>query len=289
MKKILSTIAACAAVVMLASCGNTKLQQEEARNHELDDSLRVALANSDSLFSLLYDVTVGMDQITALEQLIEAPVNAENASGRDRLRAQMEAIQRGLQDRRHRIEALEKQLASSNSAAQARLTTQLNQLRSQMDKQTATVEELRQSLAAANIQIERMDLTIDSLNTHNDSLRTANERTAQALNEAIDEINTVYYVIGTKKELKEHDMIEGGGFLRKTKVLPSDFDRNYLQRADRRNLRTLPLDSKKGKVLTIQPADSYRFDENANGMKTLTITDPETFWATTNILVIQVD
>ena len=33
----------------------------------------------------------------------------------------------------------------------------------------------------------------------------------------------MYYVIGTKDELKEHSIIEGGGFLRKTKILPKRF------------------------------------------------------------------
>ncbi len=289
MKKLLIAVASTTAAVLLAACGNTKLQQEEARNHELDDSLRTALANSDSLFSLLYDVTVGMDQITALEQLVDAPINQENASGRERLRQQMEAIQRGLQDRRHRIEQLEKQLAAGNSAAQERLKQQINRLREQMDKQSATVEELRQSLEAANIHIAALDNTIDSLNTSNESLKAGLTQAESALTDAIDELNSVYYVIGTKNELKEHDIIEGGGFLRKTKVLPSDFDRDYLQRADRRTLRSLPLDSKKAKLLTKQPEDSYKFETADNGMKTFVITNPDTFWSTSNVVVIQVD
>ncbi|MDE5901215.1 MAG: hypothetical protein K2H33_07665 [Muribaculaceae bacterium] len=289
MKKLLFAAASAAAVIELSSCGNTKLQQEEARNHELDDSLRTALANSDSLFTLLYDVTVGMDQITALEQLVEAPINQENASGRERLRQQMEAIQRGLQDRRHRIDALERQLAQSNSAAQEKLNRQIAQLRQQIDKQTATVAELRQSLEAANIHIAALDDTIDSLHSSNDSLKAGINQAEQALTDAIDELNAVYYVIGTKQELKEHDIIEGGGFLRKTKVLPSDFDRSYMQRADRRTLRSLPLDSKKGKVLTKQPEDSYKFEESENGMKTFVITNPDAFWSSSGVVVIQVD
>lgn len=289
MKKLLFAAASAAAVIAFASCGNTKLQQEEARNHELDDSLRTALANSDSLFSLLYDVTVGMDQITALEQLMEAPINQENVSGRERLRQQMEAIQRGLQERRHRIEALERQLAQSNSAAQEKFNSQIALLRQQMDKQAATVTELRESLEAANIHIAALDETIDSLHSSNDSLKAGKAEAEQALTDAIDELNSVYYVIGTKQELKEHDIIEGGGFLRKTKVLPSDFDRSYMQRADRRTLRSIPLDSKKAKLLTKQPEDSYKFEEGANGMKTFVITNPDAFWATSAIVVLQVD
>lgn len=75
MKKLLPIVSGAAIALAIVSCGNTKLSEEQARNNRLDDSLRVALANSDSLFSLLYDVTVGMDQITHLEQLLNAPIN----------------------------------------------------------------------------------------------------------------------------------------------------------------------------------------------------------------------
>ena len=115
------------------------------------------------------------------------------------------------------------------------------------------------------------------------------QKSDQELAKAIDELNTVYYVIGTKDELKEHSIIEGGGFLRKTKILPSDFDRNYMQRADRRTLTSLPLDSKKAKVLTNQPSDTYTIESGANDMKTLVITSPDAFWQTSNIVVIQVN
>ncbi len=249
----------------------------------------MALANSDSLFSLLYDVTVGMDQITHLEQLLNAPINRENASTRDRLRLEMEAIQKGLQQRRRRIAELEAQLANSSASNNAKLNKQIAQLREQLDKQTATAAELRKSLEAANIHIETLDATIDSLGSALDTITAAREKSDQELAKAIDELNTVYYVIGTKDELKEHSIIEGGGFLRKTKILPSDFDRNYMQRADRRTLTSLPLDSKKAKVLTNQPSDTYTIESGANDMKTLVITSPDAFWQTSNIVVIQVN
>lgn len=289
MKKLLPIVSGAAIALAIVSCGNTKLSEEQARNNRLDDSLRVALANSDSLFYLLYDVTVGMDQITHLEQLLNAPINRENASTRDRLRLEMEAIQKGLQQRRRRIAELEAQLANSSASNNAKLNKQIAQLREQLDKQTATAAELRKSLAAANIHIETLDATIDSLGSALDTITAAREKSDQELAKAIDELNTVYYVIGTKDELKEHSIIEGGGFLRKTKILPSDFDRNYMQRADRRTLTSLPLDSKKAKVLTNQPSDTYTIESGANDMKTLVITSPDAFWQTSNIVVIQVN
>lgn len=288
MKKIMTFAALIAAMMTVNSCGNTKLTEEEARNHRLDDSLKVALSNADSLFSLLYDVTAGMEQITRLEKLMGTEINSESTTARESLAKQMEAIQRGLIDRRKRIEELEAQLANNNGAS-AKFKQQMEILRAQIDSQAATVADLQQQLENAHIHIASLDSTITSLNSTVDTISAARQKTQEELDKTISDLNAVYFVIGSDKELKEHNIIEGGGFLRKTKVLPSDFDKSYMTRADRRTLSVIPLDSKKAKVMTSQPADSYRIDRSSTGMLSLVITDPAAFWATTNILVVKID
>ncbi len=277
-----------AALMTFNACGNKKLSEEEARNHRLDDSLEVALASADSLFALLYDVTAGMDQITRLEKLVGTEVTAESATARDNIAKQMEAIQKGLMERRKRIEELEAQLSKSNGMS-AKFRQQIEILRSQIDSQAATVATLQQQLESANIHIASLETEISGLNQTVDTINAARKQTEAELNSAISDLNAVYYVIGTDKELKSHNIIEGGGFLRKTKVLPSDFDKNYMTRADRRSLTVIPLDSKKAKVLTTQPTDSYRIDRSASGALSLVIENPDAFWATSNILVVKVD
>ena len=95
------------------------------------------------------------------------------------------------------------------------------------------------------------------------------------------------FAIGTKGELQQHQIIKTG-FLRKTKILPGDFERTYFTQADKRSLVNIPLHSKKAKVLTNQPADSYEIVEEGN-QKILKIKDAAKFWSISNFLVIQVD
>lgn len=57
---------------------------------------------------------------------------------------------------------------------------------------------------------------------------------------------------------------------------------------DKRNLRTINLVSKKAKIHTNHPADSYEFSDSG-GRKMLLIVDPDKFWSLTNYLVIQTD
>ena len=101
-------------------------------------------------------------------------------------------------------------------------------------------------------------------------------------------MNICYYAIGTGKELKAHNLMQSG-FLRKTKVMPSNFDQSYFTTGDKRSLRTINLGSKKAKVMTNQPEDSYEIVEAANGMKVLKITNPTRFWNQSNFLIVKTD
>ncbi|MDO4171875.1 MAG: hypothetical protein Q4D28_04125, partial [Prevotellaceae bacterium] len=100
-----------------------------------------------------------------------------------------------------------------------------------------------------------------------------------------NDLNTCYYVIETKQGLKSHNIIETG-FLRKTKLMKSDFDKGCFVISDKRTLDALPLNASKVKVLTNHPEKSYELVDK-NGQKTIKITNPEQFWSLTNYLVVQ--
>ena len=91
--------------------------------------------------------------------------------------------------------------------------------------------------------------------------------------------------IATKSELKKHNIIESG-FLRKTKLMKGDFDKDFFVISDKRTLTTLPLNATKVKVLSSHPENSYELIEE-NGQKNLKINNPDKFWSLSNYLVIQ--
>lgn len=286
MKKLLIAVAALGGMLAASSCGNSKLTEEQDKNYRLNDSLQTALSNADSMFSILYDVTTGLEQIAQLEHLLNANVNSENIDARHDIEAQMMAIQQGLIQRRKRIEELEARLGK-NAGENSKLRNQINALRSQIDEQASTVAELTSRLTAANFRIDVLTDSVSGLQATVDTISAEKAKVESERNKAIDDLYAVYYVIGSNEELKTHNFISGGGFLRKTKVLESDFDQSYMTRADRRTLSTIHLDAKKAKVMTKQPEDSYSLDKDANGLMTLHITDPHRFWATSNFLVIE--
>lgn len=286
MKKIVSIFAI--GLICLTACDGGKLKQVESENVILDDSLHVALANQDSLLVLLNDITDGMNQIKDLEKILgnTNDLTSESQSRKDQIRNDMYAIQQALQERRTRLAELEKKLKNSQGY-NATLQKTIDNLKAEIATQETTISTLRNDLAAAKIQIADLGTKVDSLNT---TVATVNEEKAKAEEatvNATNELNTCYYAIGTKKELKEAKIIETG-FLRKTKLLQADFQQSYFTKGDKRNLTTIPTQAKKAKIITNMPEDSYTI-EDVNGLKVIQVTNPEKFWSLSNYLVIQVN
>ncbi len=283
MKKYVILIAT--GLLCMTACNEGKLKIAEARNVQLDDSLQTALANQDSLFILL--ITDGMTQIKAMEKILNSGnLSSETASRKDQIKSDMAAIQQALQQRRQRLAELEKKLSTSQQYSTT-LKRTIDNLKAEIAQQEASISTLRNDLQAAKIQVADLSRSVDSLSTTVIEERQATELAQQEAQSVTNELNTCFYAIGSKKELKEANIIETG-FLRKTKLMQADFQQSYFTRADKRTLNSIATHSKKAKILTNMPSDSYNI-EDADGYKIIQITDPARFWSLSNYLVIQVD
>ena len=284
-------LAALAAMSLTTACNKTGNSGAPTTS----DSLQVALANQDSLLVILNDITEGMTQIKQMENLLSSGgMGAETPDQGRQIREDMMQIQQALELRRQRLEELEKQLAASNQN-NVSLQRAIKNLKTQIAQQESTIKTLEGQLADANVQIEGLNQTVTTLGEEKDSLTNAVNAETSARAEAerratelADQMNTCYFALGTGKELKEHNLMSSG-FLRKTKVLPQNFDQGYFTKGDKRTLRTINLGSKKAKVMTNQPTDSYEIVEGANGVKILKITNPNRFWNQSNFLVVKTD
>lgn len=293
MKKLAS--AAIITAAMLTACNGDKLRNAEAQNEQLKGDLAETLATQDSLLVLVNDISDGMSQIKDLEKIISTPggLGNETASRKEQIRNDMIAIQQALQERRERLAELEKKLEKAGGESST-LKRTISNLKAQIAEQSTEIATLTNQLASANIKIEELTSTVKSLNTDVDSLKTdvEAERAAKAAAEeaalaADRELNACYYAIGTNKELKERDILKSG-FLRKTKVMKGDFDMSYFTTGDKRNLGEIATHSKKAKIMTSQPKDSYEIVD-VDGQKVIKITNPAKFWQLSDFLVIEVD
>lgn len=286
MKRVV-LILTCVALFGMISCKSSGESAEEiAKRTELTDSLNTVISEKDSLLSLLNEINIGMTQIKEIEKLMSSNLDKETPSRKEELKNDMLLIKQAMQERRERLEALEAKLKkSANYNAEMKKT--IESLRVQIETQEATIAQLQEELYKANVKIEDLNVRVDSLNVENEKVNQEKKNALDEAEQLANKLNTCYYVVGSKSELKENKIIETG-FLKKTKILEGDFERSYFTKADKRTLGVVKLYSNKAKVLSKHPEGSYSIVDNG-GAKELVINDVSSFWELTNFLIVQVD
>ena len=285
MKKTI--LGAFATLLMLSACNSKQNSADDATlENATRQELQTAVADRDSLLSLVNGIAECMDIIKEKENLLTTSNAGEGSLNRAQIQSDIAAIQQVLEQRREQLEQLEKRLQKSN-ANNAQLKKTIETLRAQIDSQTAEIETLRNSLNEANATIGNLNTTVASLNTTVDSVTTERNQAREEATQAENQLNTCYYVAASSKELKEHNILKSG-FLRKSKILEGDFDKAFFTKADKRTLAYINLHSKKAKVLSNQPIGSYEIVDQ-NGQKVLRILDAGQFWSLSNFLVVQID
>lgn len=270
------------------SCSDKKEAKQdnsEALTQASRQELEAAVNDRDELLSLVSEISDGLSEIKSLETIM-ANDQSETPSQKAQIRSDIEAIRTALADRRKRLEELEGKLANSNLYTE-KLKQTIASMKAQIEEQDAEIQRLTGELSAAKEHIAVLDTRVDSLNTTVTNVTTERDAAEAKATETANELNKCYYAVGSKKELKEHKILESG-FLRKTKILKGEFDQTFFTVGDKRTLTTIPLYAKKAKVITGQPAESYQIVDNG-GSKVLKITNPAKFWGLSNYLVIELD
>lgn len=266
------------------------------------DSMSQFRDYANSLSTLANEVNDGLSEIKDMERIVTTNNLAnEPEDKKNQMKNDILLIKNSVQERLNRLAELEEQLTRKeaiekfNESERKELLDKIEILKTQLAQQQEMINTLTAKLETANITIKNLNEKVDSLKTENTVMsnesKKAKEEAAKAKEEMErlnNELNECFYAVGSKKELKDHKIIESG-FLRKTKVMQnSNIMYSYFTKADKRTLNEINLHSKKAKVLTNHDKRSYSL-ENVGGIMVLKIYDQDLFWQTTNYLVVQVD
>ncbi len=270
---------------------NDKSEAEQARqdsiNRVLGDSLATALAEKDSLMALMTDINEGLTEIKNIESIVsQSNIGAETPDRKAQLREDIILIKQSIEKRKERLAQLEAKLSKSNNYS-AEMQKTIESMKQQILDQQQSIENLTKQLEAAHVQITNLNTRVDSLKHQNEVETAAKVEAQQQAEQLTNELNTCYYVVGSKKELKENKIIETG-FLRKTKIMEKDFEKSYFTRADKRTLNEIQLHNKKAQVMSKHPQGTYSIEQDGNGLKTLKILDQTRFWELSNYLIVKV-
>ena len=277
------------AAVLLAAVGLTScvsrqvaLQAENQR-----DSLSVVVGEKDSLINLVFAdinaISENLALIKSRENLITVSGITEGPSRPiDEINNDIAAIDRLLQENHAKIASLQRaaaQLRKANLRIEG-LEKMITGLNDQLTAKKSEVEQLRNELAQKGIEVAALTEEVAQSQARAESL--SDEKI-----ELQNQLHTVYYIVGSEKELLDAQIINKQGFIGRTLTVSSTANLDSFTAADSRLLTEIPLGQKKVTVVTSHPDDAYELVTNADKVvEKLLITDPARFWESSKVLII---
>ena len=282
MKKILIFVA-CA--LALGACNMTGEQQETVQT-ELDSLQKIINEKDmelDDILGVFNEVQEGIRRINEAEGRVTiAEGNPESASSKEVIHENMEFIKDAMQQNRDLIAQLQQKLKNS-SIKNTKMQQTIENLQAQINAQAARIQELEASLAEKDALIESQGEAIAGLSNDVASLTEDNKAKAEKVQQQDKELNSAWFVFGTKSELKEQKILDKGDVLKS-----GDFNRNYFTKIDIRYDKEIKFYSKSAQLLSNHPSGTYQLTKDKQGQYELHITDPQKFWSVSKYLVVLV-
>ena len=272
------------------SCTNIK-EDPEYQKLQLERDSLAGLANTDAgkinqYLADFNDIQSNIDKIKEAEKLISVNMSGTevNQSSKDQINNDMQLIYDLMQKNKETIAQLKRKLKKSDGRM-----VELEKMIENLQKQ---VEFNEQEIATLKDQLEKMNIKVEILTSNIDSLTTENTNKENVISAKTEELNTAWYVYGTKKELTEYKVItKEGGFIGigRMEKLMDGFNKDYFTKVDITKLTSIPLNCKKARLVTTHPSSSYKFDGTDKKVEKLVITNATDFWSASKYLVIVVE
>lgn len=281
MKKILILLFAFTAMI---ACKNEKAT-ETVNINSASDSLKKIIEQRDNeiddMMGTLNEIQEGFRLINEAEDRVTVATAGEGTDKALQIKENILFIQSKMKQNRELINKLQTQLRESTFKGD-QMKKSIERMLLQLEEKDKEMMALRTQLQEKDIKITELDKQVSTLNENVSELTTQNTEKAQTINTQDKQLNTAWYVFGTKDELKQQSILVKG------EVLQANFNKNYFTKIDIRIDKEIKLYSKTAKILTTHPANSYNLTPDASGQYILRIINPQVFWSTSKYLVIQV-
>ena len=282
---ILSLMAAAAMAAF--SCTSCVRKPTAARVETQRDSLAVVVSENDALIHLVFDdinaISENLAMIKSRENLITVAGESEGSRRPiEEINNDIAAIDRLLQENKTKIASLQRSAALLRKAnlridGLEKMIADLNQ---QLADKRSEVEQLRENLARMGVQVETLTEEVAQRSAQIEDL--SSEKV-----ELQNQLHTVYYIVGSEKELRDAQIINKQGFIGRTLTVGTTANLDSFTAADSRLLTEIPVGHKKATVVSSHPEDAYELVSNVDKtVEKLLITDPARFWESSKILIV---
>lgn len=297
-------------VAIVAACFFTSCDKNVASLQDQVDSLTTILDMNESMLNSTNEFISIMN--TSMDSVILADgnfmVGASKEQGvlgnRKKMEANLEAYNKMLQNQRNRIEKLEAELerlagenldkdeqldevARQNKATVARMSKMIANMKAQIDAKDAEIKRLQAEIANNQIDISKLKQRNENLTRDVNNLTEENQRKESELNETKAKLSTGYYIVATKQELKEKNILDGGNLFKKSKLNMSNASLSNFKKINIYQTTSIRIPDSSAKLRTQAPEDSYTIQKNGDGTCTLIINNPDRFWSLVDAHVIQ--
>ncbi|MEN6618742.1 MAG: hypothetical protein ABFC28_04495 [Rikenellaceae bacterium] len=295
MKNILIFSVLAVFAFSLTSCveSSNKYKALQAQLDSLSVSSTAKSAEFEEVFATLNEVENGLRSIREAENILvlqSQKGGAEvQANSREQLKSDVAAIGEAITNYKKQIDKLKNDNRIQSSQFKIRLAalTQELEAKSQLiDDLSRQLSEKDTQLKVKSQQIASLDETVSTLRHDVSSLGQESSAQKETIANLDTQINTAYYILGTKAELIAANVMSKGGLFRSAKI-SYQAEQSAFIKIDIREVKEITLNAKKAKVLSVHPTGTYTLEADQNGMQVLKISDPKAFWEQTKYLVVQ--
>jgi len=270
----------------------TTLETEKQTALSAQDSMRVDL---EGVTQTVTDVAMKLQDVRKKRALISDLVARAQTetSKKDQILNDIAAIEAQLDRDRTDIDALNTKVRQSGVRIKS-LETMVNNLKKELESNISQVANLRSIIEDKNEVIRTAETKLKQTETSLATVKTDLSKTNEALEETkgiLQETkNTAYYVVGTKDELKEKNILDeqGAFFQKKSLSLSGGFDESSFTRIDLTKQTEFPVACtvKDVKVLPLRSETSFQLIETGENQSVIKVTDPEKFWRIKYLAVV---
>ncbi len=274
-------------LLIAVSCNNSEVEQLKQENEQLKKELDQREEDVNNFMQVFNEIEENLAQVRMKEKLIvKNSASGENGDRVASVKSDIRAIDDLMQKNRENLQNLSLKLKSSKG--------ENNQLKRMIDNFELMIKDKDREIMELVGQLESLNFEVQDLYSSISDLKIENLEQSRMIDLQEKELNTAWYIIGSKKELKEKGVIDKeGGILGigAVKTLDSDVDLSLFTEIDTREKTTFPIDGKKVSLVTTHPADAYlmRKGEDDKRYVSFEITRTEDFWRNSKYMVLVVD
>lgn len=280
-------------IPFMISCNKQKIKQLEMKSDSLTQQANLKDESINEFIKSFNDIQDNLDSIKRKEMIITEQTELKTElqkKAKDQINEDVNTIYQLLLDTRSKLDDVRKKLGKSNFKVEE-LEKMVNHLTQQLEEKDKEIAALKEELENMNIEITALTMDVGNLKQQNAQKETLIKDQEGVINDKTAELNTAYYVVGTKKDLKDNNILTAeGGFIGigKNKKLKQDFDDKLFTKIDITKTTQIPIPGKKPKIITNHPTESYKISGEGDSA-ILEIINTNSFWKSSKYLVVVID